>query len=154
MYLCCAARLRGHAVRVVSSSGYRHWVGSSFGGGKIVDRRLKTTSGRRALSERNKTYVMLTCYPAPMLHLLFPLHLLLLLFEGLMLSMVKRKAAVLREIYLPTVRTGIKFFFQLLPNRKKMQEARKIGCLSFFSPFRWVPHKLSLLLRHGVPEIR
>ena len=32
MYLCCLARLRGCPVRILPDSGFRHWVGHSFGG--------------------------------------------------------------------------------------------------------------------------
>ncbi|MCZ7654266.1 MAG: hypothetical protein M5R42_08205 [Rhodocyclaceae bacterium] len=35
LYLCCMARLAGHPVRAPGTSGYRHGVGASFGGGKV-----------------------------------------------------------------------------------------------------------------------
>jgi len=77
-------------VRVLDRSGYRHQVGRSFGGGKVAAGRLATTFRRRALSERNKTFVMALTFPAPIFQIVFPLHLLLLLLEGTLLSLVKR----------------------------------------------------------------
>ncbi|HOR33103.1 MAG TPA: glycosyltransferase, partial [Syntrophales bacterium] len=55
MYLCCLARLRGVPVTVLPESGYDHWVGRSFKGGKVVGNALQTSYRRRALSERNKS---------------------------------------------------------------------------------------------------
>jgi hypothetical protein len=65
MYLCCVARLWGHPVRALPASGYRHWQGKSFGGNRVADNRLSTTFRRRALSERNKTFVMAMTRPSP-----------------------------------------------------------------------------------------
>src|SRR3546814_17849038 len=59
LYLCCRARLAGYRVESLNHSGYRHWVGYSFGGGKVKGDRLATTKIRRALSERNKSFVMI-----------------------------------------------------------------------------------------------
>src|SRR3546814_10431279 len=53
------SRLAGYRVESLNHSGYRHWVGYSFGGGKVKGDRLATTKIRRALSERNKSFVMI-----------------------------------------------------------------------------------------------
>ncbi|WP_427914254.1 glycosyltransferase family 2 protein [Ramlibacter sp. MMS24-I3-19] len=98
--LCCHARLLGHPVIAVHRSGYRHRVGYSFGGGKVQRGRLVTSIRRRALSERNKSYVMVLTYPTAYLALLFPIHLAALLLEGLVLTLVKRDVLVWNEIYL------------------------------------------------------
>ncbi|MDF1578923.1 MAG: glycosyltransferase family 2 protein, partial [Desulfobulbales bacterium] len=37
MYLCCRARLMGYPVTALAQSGFDHWVGSSFGGGKAKE---------------------------------------------------------------------------------------------------------------------
>ncbi len=47
-----------------------------------MDDKLKTTARRRALSERNKTAVMLICYPVWTLLILLPIHALLLSLEA------------------------------------------------------------------------
>ncbi|MBW2602428.1 MAG: glycosyltransferase [Deltaproteobacteria bacterium] len=75
MYLCTLARVQGYPVTALSTSGYRHWVGRSIGGGRINQGRLVTTYRRRYYSERNKTYVMALCYPHLMFYLLIPLHI-------------------------------------------------------------------------------
>ncbi len=64
MYLCCLARLRGTRVVALPDSGFRHRLGASFGGARIVESKLKTTFRRRRLSERNKTFVLFLCTPS------------------------------------------------------------------------------------------
>ena len=91
MYLCCLARLRGFSVTVLPESGYDHWVGRSFSGGKVVQNALRTSYQRRALSERNKTFTMLICYPSPAAIVLIPFHLLVLAGEGFILSLIEEK---------------------------------------------------------------
>lgn len=154
MYLCCLARLRGYPVQALNTSGFRHWVGKSLGGGKIIDDRLATTLRRRTTSERNKSYVMVLCYPAPLSHLLLPLHFFLLLAEGVLLSLIKRDLSLFGLIYWKTIQSVWSERKRLLNRRKEIQDGRKISARKFFSPFGIMPHKLRLLLRHGVPEIR
>ena len=64
LYLCCRVRLAGYPVRALGTSGYRHRVGQSVGGGKTAGGRLAKFYCRRVLSERNKTFVMVMTYPA------------------------------------------------------------------------------------------
>ncbi len=150
MYLCCRARLVGRAVRVLPVSGYRHRQGASFGGNKSQDGKLSTTFRRRALSERNKTFVMVMTCPSPFVQMLLPLHLLVLLVEGTLLSLLKLDVGYLTGIYLPV-------FVALLQRRQEIRtergdmNARKVA---FFSVFDWTPYKLRMLMRHGLPEIR
>ncbi|MGH8215864.1 MAG: glycosyltransferase family 2 protein, partial [Rhodanobacteraceae bacterium] len=74
MYLCCLARLLGIPVEVTAGSGYRHRQGASFGGNRVDQGKLKTTYGRRALSERNKAAVMVVCTPSVWVWPLLALH--------------------------------------------------------------------------------
>jgi GT2 family glycosyltransferase len=154
LYLCCRARLSGHPVRVLGVSGYRHRVGSSFGGGKARDGKLATTFRRRALSERNKTFVMVMTCPAPIMQLWLPVHLLLLLVEGVMLAMLRGQRAYLSEIYLPVFRALFKNRRLLLKQRKTIMQQRSIRWRDFFSVFRLMPYKLSMLFRHGLPQVK
>jgi len=154
MYLCCRARLAGYAVRVVTKSGYLHWQGSSFGGSRIVDNRLSTTFRRRSLSERNKTFVMMVTCPAPFYYCLLPLHLTFLLIEGVVLASIKRERALLYQIYLGVLSELWREHARLSKLRRWVQRHRKIGRLTHFETFTWLPHKLRLLLKHGVPQIR
>lgn len=153
LYLCCRARLAGHPVRALGISGYRHRVGQSFGGGKAVGGRLASTYRRRALSERNKTFVMIACYPLVLLAPLLPLHALLLLLEGAVLSLLKREWRPLGEIYLPVFAACWRERDRLRELRGAAQAARRSGLGAFLSAFRILPHKLSLLLRHGPPRL-
>ncbi len=154
MYLCCVARLYGHPVEALRASGFRHWVGASLGGGKVLDNRLSTTSRRRILSERNKCYVMVLCYPAPLLQLVLPVHLVLLMVEGAILAALKCSSGLFTTIYLNVPISLWRERRRLVRDRQAIQSGRRISAAAFFTPFQWMPHKLRLLLRHGMPEIR
>lgn len=153
LYLCCAARVRGVPVEVLPSSGFNHWVGRSLGGGKVVAGGLRTSFRRRAYSERNKTFVMVACYPAAALLPLLPLHLLLLAAEGLALALVRREPAIWREIYGFCLRELWHHRHRLRALRAAAQSGRRASLRQFFAPHTRWPHKLTLLLRHGLPRI-
>lgn len=153
MYLCCVARLKGFPVEALSSSGYDHWAGMSFGGGKLVENAMRTTYRRRALSERNKSFVMFLYYPAPLLQLLFPVHILLLLLEGLALALIKRERRVLREIYLSCLASLWRERIRLSELRRSIRKDICVSLPSLLSAHTYIPYKLSMLCRHGVPTI-
>jgi GT2 family glycosyltransferase len=154
MYLCCRARLAGHPVRVSNQSGYRHRVGQSFGGGKVRGGALVTSMDRRALSERNKTYVMLLIYPPLPLAVLFPLHLLALQVEGLLLSLLKRRIGIYATIYGPVLPALWRERHRLLQARRDVRAIQKISFAAFQSTMQWSLRKAQMLLRHGLPEVR
>lgn len=154
MLLCCLARLYGYEVMVLNQSGFTHWVGQSLGGGKVLDNKLTTKLTRRATSERNKNYVMYLTYPAPFLQLLLPLHALLLLLEGLILAGIKHNLRLFRDIYLQSITSLCTENKKLAATRRQIQLRRRCGRMAFFDSFDYLPHKLRLLFRHGVPEIK
>lgn len=154
IYLSCLARLWGYEVEVIASSGFWHRVGSSFGGGKIVRNRLATSKKRRPLSERNKSYVMVLTYPPVLFCFTFPLHILLLIFEGIMLAAIKRDLSLWQLIYWQGIKsqwTNRRLLFRM---RKLIQSRRRISERKFLNPFVFIHQKLWMLIRHGVPEIR
>ncbi len=153
MYLCCIARLQGHQVRVLPDSGFRHWVGTSFGGGKVHGNRLITSTKRRGLSERNKTFVMVLAYPPVLFHLILPLHLALLALEGVMLTLIKCDSKVLKEIYLNCFSQLWQERSRLSQLRRQVQTSRNINITNFLKVFTLIPHKLRMLIRHGLPKI-
>ncbi len=153
MYLCLRAWNSGYEVHSLSQSGYDHYVGHSFGGGKVDKNKLHSSYRRRALSERNKTFIMSIFYPTPILIVTLPMHFFLLLAEGLLLSMYLRSSRPWREIYYPAVSETIK-------QHKLLQlERQKIKTENHFPLFQWLrlfipfPQKLKLLLRHGFPKV-
>jgi GT2 family glycosyltransferase len=154
MYLCCLARLMGYPVRVLSDSGFKHWVGKSLGGGKVNAGKLVTSMKRRALSERNKCFVMALIYPPPLFHVIFPLHLLLLLIEGLTLSVVKFDFRLMRTIYLPSLGAVFFEYTRLARQRKIIQAKRCISLRSFLSVFLPVLCKVRMFFKHGLPEVK
>ncbi|WP_119964277.1 glycosyltransferase family 2 protein [Simplicispira lacusdiani] len=154
MYLCCVARLCGHPVIVTASSGYRHHQGASFGGNRVNSGKLQTTYRRRALSERNKTAILLICTPGPLVWLLLLLHCCLLAAEGLILALLKHDAILWRQVY-------VNVFVQLRQNgvawriqRLTVQRRRIIQPFVYWKKFVCVPRKLIMLFRHGIPELR
>lgn len=153
MYICCLARLYGYPVRVIPKSGYRHWVGKSLGGGRIVQNRLSTTLKRRALSERNRLYVIALCYPAPFVFIALPLHILLLLLEGIFISVCKNNIEILRSIYFYSFKSLLANRAKILKTRREIFQQNHISRRNFISFIHFVPHKLRMLIRHGIPEI-
>lgn len=154
LYLCCVARLWGGAVRVTTHSGYHHHIGYSLGGGKVQEARLATTFHRRTLSERNKNFVMLLCYPLSVLWLVMPLHAILLLTEGIILTLLRHDATIFPRIYVAAL-TSLWANKRILSScRRAVQAKRTAGTYRFFSAFTWLPHKLLLLMRYGLPQIR
>ena len=155
LYLCSLTRLNGYSVQTLGTSGFLHHVGNSFGGGKVTkENRLVTSIKRRALSERNKSFVMALAYPAPLFQLIFPLHLVLLVLEGAALALIRRERALFQDIYLDCIKALWQQRKRLRLLRRELQAQRRIGTWRFFAVFRWYPHKLCLLLKHGIPLIR
>ncbi len=153
MYLCCLARLRGVPVTVLPESGYDHWVGRSFKGGKVVGNALQTSYRRRALSERNKSFTMLICYPPPASLFFIPVHLLVLAAEGLVLSILKRNTRVFSDIYWFAFENVWRERGRLVALRRSTQSSRRIPCRRFFAVHTSMPHKLAMLQRYGMPGI-
>jgi len=154
MYLCCLARLRGYSVMVLPGSGFDHWIGKSLGGGKVIQNSLMTTYRRRVLSERNKSFVLLICCPAPVLYLLLPVHFLLLAAEGMILSLLKGSWRVFYEIYFSCLRSVWGKRACLSRVRRNIQSSRRVSSGKYFSAHRWFPYKLEMLAKHGIPSIR
>jgi GT2 family glycosyltransferase len=154
IYLCIAARLLGHRVFVLDGPGFDHWIGRNLGGGKLVEGGLRTTVRRRALSERNKTFAMLCCYPLSALLLLMPIHAVSLACEALFLLIVGTGWEKVRRIY-----SSIPGAIWL--RRKEIKELRRRLTLSrrdrsqgLFAHTVWLPYKLTMLVRHGRPDVR
>ena len=153
MYLCQYARILGHEVVALSGSKYYHRMGHSFGGGKVVASGLVTTFKRRRLSERNKLYVMFLFYPLPALILVLPVHILGLLFEGLALSLVKLDVSIFSRIYGYALWSFMSNLPELIKRRRAIQIRRVIGLKKYFSVYRWIPHKLRMFIKHGIPKL-
>ncbi len=154
MYICCFARLLGYPVKALPKSGFDHWVGKSLGGGKILqNRRLSTTYKRRIKSERNKTYVMFICYPTVSMWLVFPVHILILFIEGFALSLVKRDSKIWKEIYWNCIKEVWAGRSQLWHWRGQIQKSKCLSQRAFFYPFSLFPHKLRMILKHGLPNV-
>ncbi len=153
MYLCCACRLMGLAVRVTTTGGYDHVVGHSFGGGKVSSNRLNTSFKRRRLSELNKNRVIATCFPAPYHFLAILLQVPLLLAEGCVMSFASRSIRPISEIYWPSIRGILADLPRLRQQRRNNMARRATSSSKFMRPIRLRHHKLSLLLRHGLPRV-
>jgi GT2 family glycosyltransferase len=154
MYLCCRARLAGFPVRALAGSGYRHWQGKSFGGNRVDDKGLATTFRRRALSERNKTFVMVLIYPSAWMYPMLLVHLLLLFLEASLLTIVKKERRFWTEVYGPCFRALWRQRTLLRRSRREIQKTRRVEIAVFASAFRLISYKLLMLTRHGMPRVR
>ncbi|WP_052191152.1 glycosyltransferase [Luteibacter sp. 9133] len=153
LYLCCAARLHGAHVIALNESGYRHWQGKTFGGNRVHENVLSSTVRRRRLSERNKTFTLVTCTPGIAVWPLLAVHLFALLVEGGVLAFVRRDSSVFRDIYLNVP-------IELRRNRKMLMSVRAsnlalrhLGLIRYLQPFRPIPRKLIMLFRYGWPKL-
>ncbi|MFT3896970.1 MAG: glycosyltransferase [Thermomonas sp.] len=153
MLLCCAARLRGVPVRCIEGSAYSHRQGASFGGNR-ADGGLRTTYRRRALSERNKTTVLAACTPGWIAWPLLTLHLLALYAEGAIISLLRRDGRLWREVYRPVLPALLAPDAGWRSLRRRLQATRRVTQRQWWQAFTWMPRKLALLLRHGLPELR
>jgi GT2 family glycosyltransferase len=153
VYLGCLARLCGYEVEIIQSSGFWHRVGYSFGGGKILKNKLSTSKSRRSLSERNKSYVMILTYPCLLFYAVYPLHILLLLCEGIAISVIKKDPNLWRSIYGHCFRSQWRNRHMLYRMRKRIQRRRRISIRRFLTPFVWTHQKLRMVLKHGLPGI-
>ena len=153
LYLCGLARLRGMPVRALRESHYRHRQGASFGGNR-AEGGLRTSLRRRRLSERNKTRALMVLTPGLRMWPLLAVHLVALACEGVVLSLMRRDVALLREVYLPALTTPFRECAELRVRRGDVQDSRTVSVSKWFSAVRWQLRKLSLLRRYGVPTVR
>jgi GT2 family glycosyltransferase len=154
LYLCGAARLRGVSVRALSTSGYRHRQGATFGGNRAGTDGLQTSVKRRRLSERNKTRALFILTPGLAMWPLLVAHLVTLAVEGLVLSLLRRDAILWRAVYGPAIATPFREASFLVPLRREVQATRVISVARWFSVVRWQLRKVALLARYGVPSVR
>lgn len=153
MYLCCLARLRGAEVMALPESGFRHRLGASFGGARITGSKLNTTLRRRRLSERNKTFVLFVCTPTGAMWALLALHFAMLLLEGIIVSVVRLNMRIFFDIYANALLSLVRDKRRMLALRRRIQGQRTVSALTYFKPFRAIPHKLVMLFRFGIPKV-
>ncbi|WP_197911663.1 glycosyltransferase family 2 protein [Kineobactrum salinum] len=153
LYLCCAARLVGLSVQSLTESGYRHRQGGSFGGNKPQGGRLASNYRRRRFSERNKTFTLLVMTPTAVVWPLLLTHVLLLVAEGLMFSILRRDPRSFAQIYLNVLQEVANRGSQLRTERSKYQTSRVITFSCYFGHFSLLPHKLVMLYRYGLPTL-
>ena len=153
LYLCLIAYVWGYEVKIVNTSGFKHWVGHSLGGGKLDNGKLVSTYKRRRFSERNKTFTMVLCYPLPLLLPVLPIHIILLLVEAACLVVLKRDKKFWKDIYAPAIMDLWKERNRLLKERKKIHRKNTLRFRDFISVFVWYPYKLKMLIKFGLPRL-
>jgi GT2 family glycosyltransferase len=154
VYLCHAARLLGYSVVVLDTPGFDHWIGRNLGGGKVMENKLVSTTRRRALSERNKTWVMMICYPLPVLLLILPAHLALLTIEAVALLITGTTLSKIKTIYFSLPADLSDSFTQAMKTKHRIQTNRKIPLTRYFGRFHLLPWKLIMLFRYGMPTLK
>lgn len=154
MYICCAARLQGLRVQAIPASGYKHQQGASFGGNRVTSGRLSSTYRRRALSERNKTAVMLICTPSGWVWCWLCVHALFLIAEGIALTLVKRDLKIWRNVYFKALKEIMRDLQAWRQRRISVQETRRVGLRDYLRVTVPMPRKMMLLFKHGIPTFR
>lgn len=152
-YLGSAARIAGIPVSCVGSSGYRHRQGSSFGGSRIDQGKLRTRYRRRYLSERNRIAVLVACTPTGLVWSWLLLHLAGLFAEAVALCAFKRDLRPWREIYQAVLCDAWRGRGAMLALRRKVQGRRRIGLREYLRGVSWFPRKWTMVWRHGVPQL-
>jgi hypothetical protein len=84
---------------------------------------------------------------------LLPLHFATLFLEAVALTMSKFSLTAWREIYQPLVPAVWRARTEVLRLRKNIHSGQNLHSVGFFSTFRWMPRKLNMLFRHGLPVI-
>lgn len=153
MYLCCYARFKGHPVQVAATSGYRHMQGKSFGGNRVLDKKLVSTLTRRQLSERNKTYILFLFTPKSILFFLVFIHFFLLLTEGVVVGLVNLNFLLFIKVYVGTVFSLFKNRNIVFYNRGFIQKNRLCPLVTFYKNFTLLPRKMMLFARYGFPSV-
>lgn len=155
VFLCLATWNSGARVQVIDQSGYDHVVGYSFGGGKSIQGKLRTTVRRRFLSERNRLCVLLVFCPALLLPAAVAAQVLWMLAEGFAMSLIRRDVRVLRDVYIAALWSAWRLRNTAMTERQRIQEA-----FGRFPLGRWtslvslVPQKLRAIWRYGIPDVR
>jgi glycosyltransferase involved in cell wall biosynthesis len=154
IYLCHAARLLGFPVIVLDAPGFDHWIGRNLGGGKVMEDKLVSTTRRRALSERNKTWVMMICYPVSGLFAVLPLHFVLLAIEACTLLLTGTAWSKVKSIYLMLPASLVRKLDVVVATRRRIQRRRQLARLDYLRRFRVLPWKLVMLFKHGMPTLK
>lgn len=136
LFLCAHARLQGMHVEVAQGSGYRHRQGASFGGNRADAAGLRTNYRRRYLSERNRAAVLVTCTPGFAWLPWALVHAVVLVAEGVALSLLKRSTKPWREVYGATLVWMWQQRTLLKTVRKNVQGGRQIDHFNSGMPCR------------------
>lgn len=154
VFLCLATWNSGARVRVIDQSGYDHVVGHSFGGGKSIQGKLRTTVRRRFLSERNRLCVLLVFCPALLLPAAIGAQVLWMLAEGTAMSLIRRDMRVLRDVYVPALWSAWRLRAKAMAERQRIQLTfGQFPLRLWISLVSLVPQKLRAIWRHGIPDV-
>ena len=154
VYLCCYARLKEYPVKIIPQSGFKHLIGKSIGGGKLVDEQMVTSMKRRRLSERNKVYAMIILIPGLLCYLTLFVHFICLVSEGIIVSCYRKNWQIWRSIYWSCIQSTWKNRKKLFQKRRIVQKNISSSCGHFIKPHSLVPYKLKMLLLYRMPIIK
>ncbi|MGB5492704.1 MAG: glycosyltransferase [Woeseiaceae bacterium] len=152
VYLCCYARLLGYNIYVPARSGFLHMIGHSLGGGKSEDQKLTISVRRRYFSERNRLFVQWLFYPGWLIPFTTAANLVVLTLEAIVLSIVNRKASLVRDIYFRSQVDAFSSIGAVRNVRRIVMRSRKLPYSRFLSAFTVIPQKLRLLFSSGLPK--
>ncbi|WP_313494506.1 glycosyltransferase [Stenotrophomonas sp.] len=155
IYLCACARLAGGQVVAVGRGGYLHLQGKSFGGNKTENGALSSNYRRRYLSERNRAALTLVCSPTLIGVIWAFFHVVAVLMEGGLLTIVTRDTSLMRRVYFPALAWLWKSRRLLIEQRRLVQSSRRIGFFGYTrNNYVFKLRKFELLLRYGLPRVK
>lgn len=148
LLLCLEAIAGGMKVGSVNTSYYLHRNGYSFGGGGVEKTGLVTSYNRRYLSERNRLLIMNMTFPS-IWKILIYFQIIFLFLEGVILSLLKFNKDIFIKIY-------IKAIYDYFKLKKKIANRYLSNKLPkhFLLKLKFMPYKLSLLVKYGIPTIK
>ena len=153
LYLCCLARSRGISVSIMATSGFRHRQGASFGGARIDGNTLHSSLRRRRLSERNKTFALFIFTPTLAMWLLLAVHLIVLILEGVVVSLVRMDLRIFTDVYASVPLMLVRHWKTLSRARFRVRESKVATIRTYYAAFSPWPRKVAMLWRYGMPRI-
>lgn len=151
--ICWRARLAGRSIFYAEEAIVYHKGGATLFGGRPEHRGYTTNYQRRYLGERNNMRTLLKNYKLQTLLVVLPFYLFINILEIIILLIIGRnpKAAC---CYFKAYASNIVYLPKIVRTRRRVQASRKVGDLQIMRKMSFVPSKLKMLLKVGIPVIK
>ena len=150
--ICWRARLAGKTISYVEEAVVRHKGGATLSGGRPEHRGYTTNCQRRYLGERNNMRTLLKNYKLQTLLVVLPVYLFVNILEIITLLIIGRNPKA-TCCYFKAYASNIVSLPKIMRTRRRVQASRKVGDLEIIRRMSFVPLKLKMLLKVGIPII-